>query len=358
MNIHEPMAAAFNENLSPEELDALMEQIRSTGRSRETDATGTTNRDVIKYDLVGAKTVGRGKLPTLDLVNDRLARSIADTLSQATGHPVSVRAAQAELVKFVEFRTALPSPTAIEVLELQGVRGTGFLTLDPTTMYHVFDMLLGGLPTANPSVNGSDLLKRRGLTTVERRLLDRVARLVASEAATAWSALAPFGFQPLRIETEGRQVALFEDGEVMIDTVFSLEAAGCTGEMHLVFPLASVRHLEKKLTSGILDDSGEGAPSWLLPLTTVLRDVTVQVTVELGRSVISLRELMALQKGNIVRLDADPSTPLMVYVEGSPKLLGNPMVMHGNNSVEITSRAPADTGERMEPEATRAGGSR
>lgn len=331
------MAGADDITVSPEEMSALMETIQetTTGRTRElTDDGGLM--DVVRYDLVAARTVGRGQLPTLDLVNERFAALIGDTLGRMTGETTRVRSTPAAPIKFVECAGALPSPAALQVIELCGLRGTGILCFDPSLLFHLLDLLLGGSPTE--VVDATAILNRRGLTAVERRLFAHLVRVLGGDLTRAWDGVAPLSIRPIRAETDPKHVALFEPGEVVVDSVLEVEIAGCKGAIHLVLPQSSLRPIEKKLASGLLDTGGDESASWVRPLTGLMREVTVMTTAELGRTSVTLRELLGLEVGDVIRLDREPDNPITLFVEGAPKLTGIPTISHGNIAVEVCSK--------------------
>lgn len=323
--------------VSTEEMSALMETIQEGAKSRTLGLDGSgESTDVVRYDLVAARSVGRGQLPTLDLVNERFAGLMADAMRRASGSQASVSVTAAAPIKFVECLGNLPSLTCVQVVELVGLRGTGIITFDPSLLFHIIDMLLGGNPTA--VVDASGILSRRGLTAVERRLFAHLVNTLGKALTKAWDGVAPLGIRPLRAETDPRHVAIFEHAEMVVDTVFDVEVAGCSGKVHIVLPHAALRPIEKKLASGLLDAGPEDASSWKAPLTGLLRDVTCVCTAELGRTTITVRELLSLATGDVIRLDRDPENPITVYVEGAPKLLGTPTLEHGNIAIEVDSK--------------------
>ncbi|MFT5431413.1 MAG: flagellar motor switch protein FliM, partial [Myxococcota bacterium] len=193
--------------------------------------------------------------------------------------------------------------------------------------------------------------KQRGLTGVERRLFAHLTRLLGAELTAAWDGVAEFGISPVRAETEPRQVAIFEPTEMVVHTTFQIEVAGADGAIHLLIPQSAFRPIEKKLASGLLESGAEEGPGWGVPLRNLFDSVTVQCTAELGRTMLSLRELCALKAGDLIRLDRDPQTPITVYVEKSAKLLGSPTVRHGNIAVEVVAKVRPD-GPRADPRIT------
>ncbi len=327
--------------VSQEEMDALLSTIKQTSDSRAREDLGDGRlQDVVGYDLVAARSVGGGQLPTLDLVNERFASLMAGAFSRMAKQRTQVVATSAGPVKFVECASKLNNPICLQIVELDGLRGTGILALDANLLFHLLDLLLGGNPSS--VVDAGDILRRRGLTAVERRLFAHLTRVLAGELTAAWDGVAWLGMRPIRAETDPKHVALFEPGEMVVDAVFDVEVAGCEGQIHLIMPQSALKPIEKKLASGLLDSGGEDeAEAWQQPLTTLLREVTALTTAELGRTTLTLRDLLSLKKGEVIRLDREPDNPITVYVEGAPKMMGLPTLQHGNIAVEITSKVVA-----------------
>ena len=219
---------------------------------------------------------------------------------------------------------------------LVGLRGTGILYFDPTLLFHMVDLLLGGKPTK--LVEGADILRERGLTAVERRLFNYLVEALSEAVSDSWEAVTEFGFRATRIETDTRQVALFEPGEMVVVSSFEITVLGCTGAVHLIVPQASLRPVEKQLSSGLLEEGGDEGNGWGQIMTRLMRDVTVACSAELGRTQLTPRELLALNVGDVVRLDRDPESPITVFVEGASKMLGVPTMRHGNIAVEIVRK--------------------
>ncbi len=336
------MATMDDVKVSPEEIDALMATIQSTsdGRSRELGKDGAVH-DVVSFDLVNARAGSQGRLPTLELINDRVAKALASRLSNRTSQQTDASAQATEALKFADCISSLASPGCLQVLELTGLRGTGILYFEPTLLFHMVDLLLGGKPTK--LVDGVEILRKRGLTKVERRLFNYLAEALSEAVSESWESVTEFGIRPTRIETDTRQVALFEPGEMVVVSSFEVTIVGCTGTVHLVIPQASLRPIEKVLASGLLEEGADESGGWGAALTRLMREVTVECSAELGRTEMSLRELVELKVGDIVRLDRDPESTITVYVEGASKMHGVPTMRHGNIAVEIVQKVDYGT---------------
>jgi flagellar motor switch protein FliM len=213
------------------------------------------------------------------------------------------------------------------------------VVVDPNLLLHVIDLLLGGSPAKVADAN--EIVSRRGLTAVERRLFTHLTEVLSGTVTHAWDGLHELSLRPVRTETDAKHVAVFEPGEVVVDARFQVETAGCKGEIRFVLQQSSLRPLEKKLATGLLDSGSDEEADWVRPIMRLLRDVRVLSTAELGRTTIMLRELLGLKEGDVIRLDREPDNPITVFVEGTPKFLGLPTLQHGNLAVEVVSEISA-----------------
>jgi flagellar motor switch protein FliM len=161
--------------------------------------------------------------------------------------------------------------------------------------------------------------------------------MICDEMTSAWSAVFDVAFKPVRVATRPKQIAIYEPQELMVDTLFEFDVSGVEGKMHMMIPAASMRPVEKKLASGLLDSGASDGRSWSRQLTQLLCDVTVLCTAELGRASVTVRQLMDLKVGDILRLDRDPDSPITIFVEGLPRLQGTPTLEHGNIAIEVAT---------------------
>lgn len=69
-----------------------------------------------------------------------------------------------------------------------------------------------------------------------------------------------------------------------------------------------------------------------------LRDVSVEVRVELGKAVVGLRSVLELRPGQILRLGTALDDPALVRVGGIAKYAGRPVVSRGQLAVAIRGR--------------------
>jgi flagellar motor switch protein FliN/FliY len=87
-----------------------------------------------------------------------------------------------------------------------------------------------------------------------------------------------------------------------------------------------------------LDDlrpEGEAAPTGDINLDVVL-DIPVTLSMEVGRSKISIRNLLQLNQGSVVELERATGEPLDVYVNGTLVAHGEVVVVNEKFGIRLT----------------------
>ena len=94
------------------------------------------------------------------------------------------------------------------------------------------------------------------------------------------------------------------------------------------------------MTAGIapaaFGDLGPGAPAGPPADLDMIADITMSVTVELGRVKLPVRDLLALREGSLLELDRVAGAPVDVLVNGSLVARGDVVVVDDELGVRIT----------------------
>ena len=153
--------------------------------------------------------------------------------------------------------------------------------------------------------------------------------------SSAWAGVTNTGLEYVRLESNPRHAVVINPKEPVVVLEAMLDWRNVKGEIKLVFPLAAIRPLESKLASTVVAVKKEDESPWRENLFQHVEETPVEVIVELGRAEMTLRQLLELGEGELVRLDREPGGPLDVIVEGTPKYIARPVIHHGNMAVEV-----------------------
>lgn len=315
-------------DLTPEELDAL------TRDGAGAAPAGGGPAAVVTLDLTRPERSLRGALPGLELALDRLARTLGTSLRPFLGVAPAVTLGALELVRFGRVVEPLGRPLGLQLLRVAPLRGYGVLVFAAPLAAAALEVAFGGTRGRQARLEG------RELSALELRALERFGTRVAQDLAGACRPLLPLECAVVRSETNPAHVPLPADELVML-IEFRL-AAGDAEEhaLPLCLPWAAVDAVHARLAT----PPGREAPAapaddaWGEPLRALLADTELEVTAELGRRALSVREVLALRVGDVVALGTGRDGPVVVRVEGQPRFLGAPGVSGTQHAVRLTAR--------------------
>jgi len=132
--------------LSQEEVDALLRGI--SGGEIETEAEEYHEPGgIIPYDLTSQDRIIRGRMPTLEMTNEKYARTFRATLSSILRKVISVTAVSADMIKFGEFLKTLPVPTSLHLFRMDPMRGNAIFVVESKIIFTLVDIIFGGTGT-------------------------------------------------------------------------------------------------------------------------------------------------------------------------------------------------------------------
>ena len=317
--------------LSKDEVDALLKGVADGGIGTTPEA-GTPAK-VVALDLTNRERSVRGRWPGLEVVLDRLARTLRTSLGTLLGRAPTVNVEGVELLRFAAVRERLPKPTVLQVFRMTPLRGQGFLAPSPGLVGLVLEVFLGG------HAGRRTPLAERELSAIETRVLERLARRVLHDLGDAWRAVSAVGFDLVRTEQNPARVTIVSPQELVLEIDVAITPEGGeSATLALCVPNASLDPVRAALESAPGSERTPPATVWGERLRALLDDTDVEVSAELGRARLRMNEMLALRTGDLLTLGTGRDGPVLVRVEGRPLFIGAPGVAGSSNAVRITSR--------------------
>ncbi len=324
-----------DELLTPEELTALSEAFSGSTRATRgsSDVRADDDNVVLRYDLVGGSSNQRHDYPALDLVHEAFALHLGGTLQRAMRQHASFVPTRPDILNFSEVYASLPTPCSIVVLEVEGMSSTGLLVFAPNLLQLFFDLLMGGSGTEHEV---PDQLVGRSFTPTERHLIRHLLGLVNHSLRAAWADIVPLGIRMVRAEMDPRHAAIFSPSERVVELRVDVTWGEVRGDVRFIVPMAALKPFEKRLSRTAVTNPSPADAGWSESIRDRLDEVDVTITAVLGRAEMTVRDLLRLEVGDIVRLDRDPEAALDVLIEGVAKYAGIAAVRQGNMAVTLT----------------------
>jgi len=316
--------------LSQEEVDALLRGI--SGGEIETQVEEYHDPGaVISYDLTSQDRVIRGRMPTLEMTNERFARMFRSTLSSLLRKVISVTAIASDMIKFGEFLKTLPVPTSLHLFRMDPMRGNAIFVVESKIIFTLVDIIFGG--------SGTELFKIEGreFTAIENNLIKKVVLSALADLEKCWKPLIDLKVSYQRAEINPQFVQIVPLTDVVVVLNYEVEVEYTSGVISICIPYSMLEPVKEKLSAGFQSEQLEVDRGWSSKFKADLMKSYVDASVELGRTQVLGKDIVNLKKGDVIQLEHYASDPLDVYVEGVKKYKGYPGNYKGNQAVQISS---------------------
>ncbi|MGH8145810.1 MAG: flagellar motor switch protein FliM [Rhodanobacteraceae bacterium] len=309
--------------LSQEEIDALLDGVDSGNVETATDTPppGTAQ----SYDFAQQDRIVRGRLPTLEMINDRFARYFRTGLFNVLRKTCEVSVEGVSMLKFSEYVHSLAVPSNLNLTRVHPLRGTALTVFEPKLVFSVIDNFFGGDGRFHARIEGRDF------TPTENRVIQIVLAEAYSALVEAWSPVLKLDFKFVNSEINPQFANIVSPTETVVVSRFHVDLDGGGGDVHLTMPYAMVEPIRELLDAGVQSDRVEHDERWMHSLHEEILDAEVELTAQLGEASLSIRDFMALRPGDVITLPHPDR--VRVYAEDVPLFRGRFGAHGGNKAV-------------------------
>ena len=294
--------------LSQEEVDALLEGV--TGESQKLVEEDHERGDVRAYNISSQERIVRGRMPTMEIVNERFARNLRVGLFNFIRRSPEISVGPVTVQRYSAFLRELAVPTNFNIVAIRPLRGSGLIVCEPALVFGVIDTLYGGIGKFQSRIEGRDF------SATEQRVINRMIDVITAEYKKAWSGIYPLELEYQRSEMQPQFANIATPSEIVISTSFQLEIGEITGAIHFCMPYASLEPIRDVLYSSTQGDSIEVDRRWVNVLTQEIQAAEVTLVAELARADATVEQLMGMKPGDFIELDRRQR--IEITVEGVP----------------------------------------
>ncbi|WP_303785378.1 flagellar motor switch protein FliM [Azovibrio restrictus] len=289
--------------LSQEEVDALLKGV--TGETDEPEEAQSESAGVRAYNLGTQERIVRGRMPTLELINERFARYLRIGMFNYMHRNTEVSVGPIRVQKYSEFIRNLVVPTNLNLVSAKPLRGTSLFVFDPNLVFLVVDNMFGGDGRFHSRVEGRDF------TPTEQRIIQGLLGVVFAEYGRSWKPVYEINFEYIRSEMNSQFANIATPSEIVISTTFTLEFGGATADMHICFPYSMIEPIRDLLYSTMQSDQLSSDKRWISMLRKQLQGAEVELVAQLGSAEITLGQILKLRVGDIIPIQI----PELIAVE-------------------------------------------
>jgi flagellar motor switch protein FliM len=311
--------------LSQDEVDALLQGI--TGESQKLEQEESTAGGIRDYDLAAQERIVRGRMPTMEVINERFARNIRVGLFNFIRKSPEVSIGGIKVQKFSAFLREIVVPTNFNIVAVKPLRGSGLIVCDPNLVFAVIDALFGGAGKFHTRIEGRDF------SPTELRVILRLVETIITEYKKAWQGIYPLELEYVRSEMQPQFANIATPSEIIVSTAFTLEIGETTGAVHFCIPYSTLEPIRDVLYSTIQGDAAEPDRRWVNLLKHQIQAAEVELVAELAQAPATVEQLLSFKPGDFVELDLDPM--IQAKVDGVPVFDCHYGTANGRYSIKI-----------------------
>lgn len=318
---------ASSDLLSQDEIDALLHGVGDG--DIETESEIPDDGSAASYDFNSQDRIVRGRLPTLEMINERFARHFRISLFNMLRRTVEIAVGGVQMMKFGEYIHSLFVPTSLNLVKVNPLRGTALFVIDPKLVFILVDNFFGG-SGRHTKIEGRDF------TPTENRVIMMLLKQAFIDFQEAWKPVMQVDFEYQTSEVNPQFANIVSPTEVVVVTTFQMELEGGGGELHVAFPYSMIEPIREQLDAGVQSDRSDIDERWSHSLKEEMKEAHVELSSNFIETQLSLQQVLGFKEGDIIPIDMPEK--VVLCVENLSVFRGKFGVSRGNNAIKIDEK--------------------
>ena len=323
----------MNEVLSQDEIDQLLTAI-STGDIESEEVSQATDQRKIKiYDFKRPDKFSKEQIRTVSIMHETFARLTTTALSAQLRSMVHVHVASVDQLTYEEFIRSIPNPTTLGIINMDPLKGSAVLEIDPAITFSIIDRLFGG--------QGEGTKVQRDLSDIEQSVMEGIIVRILGNLREAWSQVIDLRPRLGQIETNPQFAQIVPPTEMVVLVTLETKVGEVEGMMNFCIPYLTIEPIISKLSAQYMYSTvRSGATTENLNIIKErLSTVHVNVVAEIGSINLTVRDVLSLRGGDVIRLqDTRTGDPMVLKVGNRKKFLCRPGLVGNKVAVQITQK--------------------
>jgi len=312
--------------LSQDEVDALLGGV-DDGAIDTSAEDSEYDGEARPFDFNNQERIVRGRLPTLEMINERFARYFRISFFNMLRKSPEISVNGIEMVKFNEYIQTLFVPTSLSMIKMAPLRGTGLIMLDPKLVFILVDNFFGGDGSIHAKIEG------REFTSTELRVIEKVVHICFEDLVKAWEPVMAVNFNYHNHEVNPHMATIVSPTEVVVVSNFHVELDGGGGDIHVVYPYSMIEPIRTLLDTGVQSDHGDIDERWAILLKEELMHAKINMQALFVEKQIPVSALINFKAGDIIPFDLPEQ--VMILAEEMPIIRGQYGEHQGNAAVKV-----------------------
>ncbi|MGI2065063.1 flagellar motor switch protein FliM [Shewanella sp. MF08487] len=292
--------------LSQDEIDALLHGVDDV----DDDEDDISPEDARSYDFSSQDRIVRGRMPTLEIVNERFARHLRISMFNMMRRAAEVSINGVQMLKFGEYVHTLFVPTSLNMVRFSPLKGTALITMEARLVFILVDNFFGGDGRFHAKIEG------REFTPTERRIVQLLLKIIFEDYKEAWAPVMDVEFDYLDSEVNPAMANIVSPTEVVVINSFHIEVDGGGGDFHITMPYSMIEPIRELLDAGVQSDKQDTDMRWSQALHDEIMDVKVGFDANIVEHEVTLKDVMNFKAGDIIPIELPEY--IMMRIEDLP----------------------------------------
>jgi flagellar motor switch protein FliM len=325
--------------LSQDEVDALLQGVEGDGDDVKPESDAGTVRD---YNMATQERIVRGRMPTLEIINERFARLLRIELFNFLRRTVEISVGPVRIVKYSDFIRNLVVPTNLNLVQMKPLRGNALMVFDPTLVFLVVDNMFGGDGRFHTRIEGRDF------TQTEQRIIQRILAIVFDTYSKSWEPVYPIEFEYIRSEMNTQFANIATPNEVVVAITFNVELGPASGEIHFCIPYSMIEPIRDLLTSTLQGEVLGADKRWVKLMTQQVQAAEIEIVADLAKTKMQLGEVLNMKVGDVIPLHI--ADEIEGQVDGIPVMLCKYGLFNGQYALRVEKLLRSNSTEYIKGE--------
>jgi len=323
---------AVDDLLSQDEIDALLHGVDEGDIETEIDAVD--DGAARSYDFTSQERIVRGRMPTLEMVNERFARYFRITLFNFLRRSAEISISGIQVQKFSEYIQSLFVPTNLNVVRFAPLRGRALVVMEPRLVFTAVDNFFGGGGQFYNKVEG------REFTPTEMRVIRLLLDLIFKDLHEAWKPVMAIDFEYTNSEVNPQFANIVSPTEIVVISTIHVELEGGGGDINITMPYSMIEPIRDLLDAGISSDRGDVDDRWQKSLQSEILRTDVALNSFLLEKSMTISQVMGFRSGDVIPIEMPEQ--VLLQAEGVPICTGKLGLSDGNYAIQVIDKVVSD----------------
>ncbi len=314
--------------LSQDEIDALLHGVDDG--DVETDFEDLNDGSARSFDFNSQERIVRGRLPTLEMINERFARNLRVSMFNLLRRQAEIAVGGVQMMKFAEYVHSLYVPTSLNMIKVDPLKGSALFVIDPKLVFIVVDNFFGGEGRFYNKIEG------REFTPTEQRVISMLLEQIFGDLESAWKPIKHLTFEYQSSEVNPHLANIVSPTEVVVVSTFRIDLEGGGGDLHITLPYSMVEPIRDLLDAGVQSDVSEVDDRWRLSLRDEIFESMIEIKSHLPEIEINLSDVNQLKVGDVIPFDMPDQ--VILSAEEIPLFRCSLGVSRGNAALKVNER--------------------